>query len=701
MSASGIPIWLPALTNDSGAPVSGAKIYGFVPDSNGAPTASPVTLYTDAGLTTPAAIPHVANAGGRAVLYRSPAISVVIVVKSSDTATTYSTVYFAEGINGGDLGDGWPDAIGDDADNAFNWLPIRERLTANRTYFIDHVDGDNDNDGLTADTAFATINYAWNWLISRIDLARFNVILQVADNEFDEAILLLGIPIGYYSLGSIILRGNVTTPASCYNNHQGVFAALTVAENCFVRVEGFKLATPNSPNHCVKVYHGGYLETSKIAFGTCQAACLQGADGMIIVTGRGSVTGTISFAGITATQACIAEVGGGGVDLTSASSVDVTGATFTAHPGAAFVAFGEGSYFAAPAANVWVGSFTGRKFFGSDFGVGSTQDELDAIPGSIEGVWKNPILTEPQCRLTLTDNTPVTTGDVTAATTLFLEPYVGDYSIFPVLGAASYEMVATGTAGLSMALDSNNAHSGFHASGKNFDVFTFVKADGTFSIGTGPAWTNDTTRSADISRANGVYSNTLTMTIRWGTGSGDTFSAAAGAAVYLGTIRTTGDGQTEDSAAKRFVFNASRRRPRSIRIAVGTDTWTGSGAASWRYFNNDAANRAEFVVGLFEDAFEAVATLEAISDQATVRPVRVGVGVNANTAIATGCLPAMIGADNTTYKAATSSFRGYGQLGFNYAAPLEFDNASDTRTYRGDAGSATNCQTGLVGMVMA
>lgn len=94
MSAIGIPIPIWSLVNSSGAPVSGALINAWVPASDGTPTATRRTLYTNAQLTVEASNPIAAGTSGHKVLYRSPGIGVVITVTSADAGTTYATVYY-------------------------------------------------------------------------------------------------------------------------------------------------------------------------------------------------------------------------------------------------------------------------------------------------------------------------------------------------------------------------------------------------------------------------------------------------------------------------------------------------------------------------------------------------------------------------------------------------------------------------------
>lgn len=70
---------------------------------------------------------------------------------------------------------------------------------------------------------------------------------------------------------------------------------------------------------------------------------------------------------------------------------------------------------------------------------------------------------------------------------------------------------------------------------------------------------------------------------------------------YLGSFRTIGAGQaTEDSRARRFIWNFFNRRPRQLLKIEPNNFWT-YGTASWRATNNDARNRVEFVCGMAED----------------------------------------------------------------------------------------------------
>lgn len=187
-------------------------------------------------------------------------------------------------------------------------------------------------------------------------------------------------------------------------------------------------------------------------------------------------------------------------------------------------------------------------------------------------------------RLSLVTGEPAPVTETSAATTVYLVPYLGN-------GVQIYNgsgFVALTTAQLSLALDSNAAHSGYHQSGKAFDLFAYSNS-GVVAVGTGPAWSNDNSRGSgagttELQYLNGVLVNKYQITLRVGTASGDTVVVAANQATYMGTFRTSADGQTDDSKTKRFVYNYHGPRPINERDGTvlvvtnvaGTNTITGN-----------------------------------------------------------------------------------------------------------------------------
>lgn len=300
-----------------------------------------------------------------------------------------------------------------------------------------------------------------------------------------------------------------------------------------------------------------------------------------------------------------------------------------------------------------------------------------------------------QHRLSLTTAVPVTVSDVTAASTLYMTPDKGNGIVS--FDGTYWDVVAQ--AELSMALSSDSGHAGYHQSGKLFDVFYFDDG-GTKRIGTGPAWTNDTTRSSGITRLNGVYVNTSSMTVRFGSASGNTVTLAANRGTFLGTIYCTANGQTEDSAAKRMVWNAYNRRPRAMRVIEGTDTWNYS-TASYRQANNSTANQLAMVRGLDEDSVSAQVIGRVLHSASAYVYPNVGIGLGSSTVNSATTFRRSGANDSVNGPTGmpTAEYEGFPGLGYRDLRWLEIGAGTGTQTWVGDAANLDQC--GILGQVMA
>ncbi len=297
-------------------------------------------------------------------------------------------------------------------------------------------------------------------------------------------------------------------------------------------------------------------------------------------------------------------------------------------------------------------------------------------------------------RLTLTTATPVTVTDVTAATTIYYALHTG--KLVPLWNGTRWIIYAISE--LSLALTSNSGHTGYQQSGKNFDLFIYDDG-GTVRLCTGPAWTNDTTRADALGRKDGRWTNNASIVLRFGSSSGNTVTAAANRALYVGTMRASANGQCEDSLAKRFLWNCFNRVARAMRVTEGTDTWTYT-TNSYRQANNSAANQLDFVRGLDEDAV-AASLVGGYYNSASAILAYVAIGLDSTTTPATGTLVSA----NTPPAAsamgiATASWHGVPGLGRHYLAWLERSPTGGTTTWLGDVGGPPP-QTGLNGQVFA
>jgi len=91
------------------------------------------------------------------------------------------------------------------ATTAFVTTGVRERLTANRTYYI-RTDGSDSNNGLTnsAGGAFLTIQKAMNNLAANVDTAGFAVTFQCGDGTYAGGLAI----VSWQGGGNITLQGN-------------------------------------------------------------------------------------------------------------------------------------------------------------------------------------------------------------------------------------------------------------------------------------------------------------------------------------------------------------------------------------------------------------------------------------------------------------------------------------------------------------
>jgi hypothetical protein len=204
-------------------------------------------------------------------------------------------------------------------------------------------------------------------------------------------------------------------------------------------------------------------------------------------------------------------------------------------------------------------------------------------------------------RLTLTSGTPVTTADVTGATSIYFAPYTGNR--IALYDGSSAWNVRTFTE-ITIAVGTIDA-------AKPYDLFAYDNS-GTVTFDAPLAWTNSTTRATALTTQNGVLVKTGATTRR-----------------YIGTFFTTATTTTEDSGAKRFVWNYYHRATKNLkRIDSGSWTYT---TATIRQAGGDTANQVSVMQGVAEDAVSM--TVIGLSDNSTAS-VRRGtfIGVDSTSA---------------------------------------------------------------------
>lgn len=263
-------------------------------------------------------------------------------------------------------------------------------------------------------------------------------------------------------------------------------------------------------------------------------------------------------------------------------------------------------------------------------------------------------------RLTLTSGTPVTTSDVTAATTIYYTPFMGDkISLSDGTNWATYTFTER-----SLLLSGLTAN-------RNYDVYLYNNA-GTLTL-EALVWNSlsdsNTRTTGLVLTSGGVYTKSGDATRR-----------------YVGTFRTTGTtGQTEDSASKRFVWNYSNRVSRMILKQYAGTTWTYNVANTWRYLGNNSANSVAYVCGLQEDNIFLTAT-SGSSAASTQRQLAIGFDSEwstssiGNSTSQYAVIAVQNEVSNETYVAFANRIS---DLGYHVAYALELQNSTTVITYFG------------------
>lgn len=137
--------------------------------------------------------------------------------------------------NGTDFNTEWVDLPEGDVTSS----DIREKLTANRAYYV-RTDGSDSNNGLANTTggAFLTIQKAIDTVYT-LDLSIYNVTIQLADGTYSGSVAFKGPFVGK---GSVTLNGNSTTPTNVVVSIPNSYGAFGCRDGVQVSLTNFQIA---------------------------------------------------------------------------------------------------------------------------------------------------------------------------------------------------------------------------------------------------------------------------------------------------------------------------------------------------------------------------------------------------------------------------------------------------------------------------
>lgn len=284
------------------------------------------------------------------------------------------------------------------------------------------------------------------------------------------------------------------------------------------------------------------------------------------------------------------------------------------------------------------------------------------------------LLGEPGGRLSLTTALPVTTGDVSAATTVYYSPHrhnrisLYNGTVWKFYTFSELSQLTTNTTKSPAAVANNS----------NYDVFVWDDS-GTLRATRGPAWSSSTARgtgagTTELVAQDGRLVNKVAITNGPGAGCG----------LYVGTIRSNGTATIDDSEAKRHVWNRFNRVYRHMRRADdngGGGAWTYSTAA-WRQANGSVLNQLSLVRGLNEDSMTAEIQVLYSNSTSTLRISYVAVGLDGTSPVdTTSTTLCETGGTHITVRA---NYSGVPGLGAHTLTWLEYGNGSDTQSWGAD-----------------
>lgn len=202
----------------------------------------------------------------------------------------------------------------------------REVLSADRSYFV-RPDGNDGNSGLVnnASGAFRTVQRAIDVVWSSLDLARFNVTIQLAAGSYSAGVQVSGFLPGR---GTVTIRGDTAAPGNVTIAVAGAHA-IAVSHGAVLALAGLKLSTNGSGAGVAALTGGVVMLSGAMEFGAVAGPAHLHADsgGKIIA----AVNYTIS--GAAAAHAAASNTG----------MVQVTGGTLTLAGTPAFTNFAAAS----------------------------------------------------------------------------------------------------------------------------------------------------------------------------------------------------------------------------------------------------------------------------------------------------------------------------------------------------------------------
>ena len=224
----------------------------------------------------------------------------------------------------------------------------RERLTADRTYYV-ATTGSDGNNGLTVGTPFLTIQKAADVIAATLDIGINSVTIQLADGTYTAGVVVNPV----LGTGQYIIKGNSATPANTLISLSSD-ACIKATNGAVVTVTDLKLASTSG--YGLQADKMAVLNYGNIEFGICAIHLYANTTSQIWAISNYKISGSAS------SHFC---ADFGGVVLCYGKTITITGSPAFASGFAASSILG--TIYAG--GNTYVGSATGKRYTASLNGV--------------------------------------------------------------------------------------------------------------------------------------------------------------------------------------------------------------------------------------------------------------------------------------------------------------------------------------------
>lgn len=244
----------------------------------------------------------------------------------------------------------------------------RERLTANRTYYV-RTDGNDSNTGLvdSAAGAFLTPQAAVN-AYQQLDCNGYDVTIKVGDGTYTTGAFITS----RVGKGYLYLEGNTSSPSSCVISVTSAYAihALGHPNGSLIFVDGFKLQATGSGCGIVSEA-GAFVLYKNIEFGACATAhMICSANGRLECSGNYTISGNATFHWLCS----------GARVVCNSKTITITGT-----PAFSYFCVAYYSGVVEAQGDTFNGSATGTKYYAYLNGMINTVGGPNYLPGSVGG----------------------------------------------------------------------------------------------------------------------------------------------------------------------------------------------------------------------------------------------------------------------------------------------------------------------------